>query len=253
MIRQCFLANTGIHFHTALLPNVGIDPNSLYPIVRDRPAALTPKDVVSDEEYAQLQAQAPAATPITASPMPLPMTPAIAVSTELRPPGIHDRQNSAQTLVNDSPALTPAKETPPSPLPLALPFMLPPTLGKTTKTRLTTLASGALSEEEEDLADLLCPLYDQLSLAPGWWVLEVLPMTQRFQAKDDTWVEEVTVNLGHGRIVPFRGKSQKVKFHRSVQIREKAGDEWVEWADKKKRAYKPVASWKPELEIEYVA
>ena len=228
MIRQCFLANTGIRFHTQLLPNVGIDPASLYPIVAERPPALTPEDIVSDEEYAQLQAQATAA----------------ATSSPSAPEPLHDREISAQTLV-DSPAATPAKETPSTPLPLVL--------RKTTQTRLTTLAAGSLSEEEEDLADLLCPIYDQLSIAPGWWVLEVLPMTQRFQAKDNHWIEELSVNLGRGRVVPFRPRDGPVKFHRSIKIREDAEDGLVQWVDKRKRKYKPVATWNEGLQIEYVA
>ena len=39
MIRQCFLANTGIRFHAELLRSVGLDPASLYPVVRARPEA----------------------------------------------------------------------------------------------------------------------------------------------------------------------------------------------------------------------
>jgi hypothetical protein len=42
-------------------------------------------------------------------------------------------------------------------------------------------------EEQEELKDALSPLYDQLALAKGWWVLEVLPMKRRYQKVDDTW------------------------------------------------------------------
>lgn len=239
MIRQCFLANTGIRFHTQLLPNVGLDPASLYPVVAERPPALTPADIVSDEEYARLQADA-AAQAATSSTLSVPT----ATSSALAAPSmLHNRQDSTRTLVDESPAATPAKESAPS---------LPLTLRKTTQTRLTTLPTGALSEEEEDLADLLCPIYDQLSLAPGWWVLEVLPMTQRFQAKDNHWIEELAVNLGRGRVVPHR-ENAVVKFHRSVRIREDAPIGAVRWVDEKKRGYKPVATWNEGLQIEYVA
>lgn len=44
-----------------------------------------------------------------------------------------------------------------------------------------------VSEEEEDLADALCPIYDQLKYAPWWWILEALPQTLRHQNDDDTW------------------------------------------------------------------
>jgi hypothetical protein len=40
MIRQCFLANTGIMFHKDTLPKVGLDPNTLYPHVLPRPPAI---------------------------------------------------------------------------------------------------------------------------------------------------------------------------------------------------------------------
>ena len=58
-------------------------------------------------------------------------------------------------------------------------------------------ASGAkrLTEEEEDLADALSPIYDQLALAKYWWSLEVFPMRHRMQMDDDTWVSEVTYVL----------------------------------------------------------
>ena len=58
-------------------------------------------------------------------------------------------------------------------------------------------APGAdrLTEEEEDLADALSPIFDQLSLKKGWWPLEVIPMRHRMQKEDDKWVTEVTYVL----------------------------------------------------------
>jgi hypothetical protein len=44
-----------------------------------------------------------------------------------------------------------------------------------------------LNEEEEDLADALSPINDQLSLSPIWWLLEVLPMREKYLRKDGTW------------------------------------------------------------------
>lgn len=40
MIRQCFVTNTGIMFHTDGLRAVGLDPGALYPSVLPRPDAL---------------------------------------------------------------------------------------------------------------------------------------------------------------------------------------------------------------------
>lgn len=48
------------------------------------------------------------------------------------------------------------------------------------------------SEEEEDMRDALCPIYDQLRLAPYWWVLELLPLKLRVQRDDDKWDREWT-------------------------------------------------------------
>ena len=45
-----------------------------------------------------------------------------------------------------------------------------------------------VSEEQEDLADALCPLYDQLSIAHYWWILEVIPQLLHYQRdEDDVW------------------------------------------------------------------
>jgi len=44
------------------------------------------------------------------------------------------------------------------------------------------------SEEDEELMDALSPVYDQLKLKKGWWILEVIPLRLRYQRGDDTWV-----------------------------------------------------------------
>ncbi|KAI1797955.1 hypothetical protein LXA43DRAFT_1088109 [Ganoderma leucocontextum] len=43
MVRECFKANTGIQFKAERLRDIGLDPASLYPIVKDRPSALQPR------------------------------------------------------------------------------------------------------------------------------------------------------------------------------------------------------------------
>ena len=153
MVRQCFLADTGIRFHAAPLRSIGLDPGALYPVVHARPEGLY-----------------------------------------LRPG-------------------------------MSIPD------GATTR----------LSEEEEDLADALCPIFDQLSLQRGWWALEILPLRHRMQLEDDSWISERTyvflvpvlclsalltrmvdrMNLGHGRVI-HNQKSQGVHVHRSVKIRMQA-------------------------------
>lgn len=53
---------------------------------------------------------------------------------------------------------------------------------------VSAVESGViLTEEEEDLADALSPINDQLSLSPVWWLLELLPMRQKCPKRDGTW------------------------------------------------------------------
>ncbi|GJE95087.1 DUF2235 domain-containing protein [Phanerochaete sordida] len=222
MIRQCFLANTGIRFHTELLKNVGLDPAALYPAVKERPESevLHWSDIVSDAEY-------DAAMKAYATELP-----------EIKPqsPPMHERTDSGKTLVDISldgptPVTTPGLSTskpliePVAPTPPTLPA--PPRV--TTLARLRTGERGVLTEAEEDLADAVCPLYDQLALKWGWWALEVLPLTQRYQKANKEWVSEPVVNWGRGRHVPDRtSEGVHVKVHRSVQVRMAARRE-VNW------------------------
>jgi hypothetical protein len=74
------------------------------------------------------------------------------------------------------------------------------------------------SEEQLELQDALAPIYDQLSLAWFWWILELLPFRHRFQLSDNSWTAQLTMNLGRGRHIPQQ-KSQGVRIHRSVKTR----------------------------------
>ncbi|KAI1797998.1 hypothetical protein LXA43DRAFT_978230 [Ganoderma leucocontextum] len=42
MVRECFRANTGIQFDAEELRSIGLDPTSLYPVVKERPSPLQP-------------------------------------------------------------------------------------------------------------------------------------------------------------------------------------------------------------------
>nr|GAT46931.1 predicted protein [Mycena chlorophos] len=74
------------------------------------------------------------------------------------------------------------------------------------------------TEEEHDLLDTLSPVYDQLSLAWFWWVLEILPLKQRYQRGDNQWVTTIWANLGRARFIPKQVQNG-VKVHRSVKVR----------------------------------
>ncbi|KAF7364563.1 hypothetical protein MVEN_00325300 [Mycena venus] len=95
-------------------------------------------------------------------------------------------------------------------------------------------------EEEEDLKDALSPMYDQLTLSPFWWILEVIPFTFRYQQKpDNKWITKFRPNLGRARKIPHQKgpdgnpvphdhpdhkPPMNLKVHRTVEVRRKARD-----------------------------
>ena len=54
-----------------------------------------------------------------------------------------------------------------------------------TEATLTDEASTFQSEEDEELADSISPIYDQLKLSRAWWILEILPMRHHAQDRKD--------------------------------------------------------------------
>jgi hypothetical protein len=55
-----------------------------------------------------------------------------------------------------------------------------------------------VNEEEEDFADALCPMYDQLKLAKFWWILEWCPMKIQYQdSKTNKIVRKLTYVDSH--------------------------------------------------------
>ncbi|KAF8660902.1 hypothetical protein AX16_001530 [Volvariella volvacea WC 439] len=103
------------------------------------------------------------------------------------------------------------------------------------KSKHPTLHVG--SEEEEELKDALSPIYDQLTLAKIWWVLEVLPLPFKYQRDDDIWEFKIAMNLARPRIIP-RQEMQGVLVHRSVKTRME-----VEYLSRPGTKYSPVAKW----------
>ena len=128
MIRQCFLANTGIMFHRSMFKQIGMDPNLLYPHVEQRPP------------------------PIYQTPPPR------------SPPGTPDSVKA---------------------------YSVPPPQIVTDDPTVVAYSDGGtfVSEEQEDVADALCPIYDQLALKWWWWwILEIIPQRRRYQRDgDDQW------------------------------------------------------------------
>ncbi|KAL1716855.1 hypothetical protein EV715DRAFT_254601 [Schizophyllum commune] len=147
MIRQCFLLQTDILFHRDLLPKVGLDPETLWPVVR-------PKDEVKVK-------------PMETS-----------------------SSSSSSASARDKAAF--------------------------------------LGEEEEDRRDALSPVYDQLSLKPHWWFLELIPAKVRYKLADNaTWLQKLLSfrwHLGQGRVIPKRQKKHGIHIHKSVKTRMEAAE-----------------------------
>ncbi|KAJ7704774.1 hypothetical protein B0H17DRAFT_1038540 [Mycena rosella] len=91
------------------------------------------------------------------------------------------------------------------------------------------------TEEEMELQDALCPVYDQLRLAWFWWILEFLPLKQRYQQGNNAWVTYFGWNMGRGRFIP-KQKTNGIRVHRSVKARLEARTESGE-------QYKPKAAF----------
>uniref|UniRef100_A0A0W0G4G1 T6SS Phospholipase effector Tle1-like catalytic domain-containing protein n=1 Tax=Moniliophthora roreri TaxID=221103 RepID=A0A0W0G4G1_MONRR len=95
-------------------------------------------------------------------------------------------------------------------------------------------------EQERELADLLSPIHDPLSMKPLWWILEIVPLFQRTGGS-------LGINWGRGRVIPEPRPDERVLVHRSVQFR-------MEAADRRGTRYEPKAeNWKQLAEnIEWV-
>ena len=103
------------------------------------------------------------------------------------------------------------------------------------------LPAPLMTEEEHEVHDALAPIYDQLSLKPFWWILEIIPVRQHIQHSDNTWERGYKCNMGSGRRIP-KQKKGVVKIHRSVKMRMEA-----HYPDGKK--YKPKASFEKALNL----
>ena len=103
-----------------------------------------------------------------------------------------------------------------------------------------------LGEEEEDRRDALSPVYDQLSLKPHWWFLELIPAKVRYVLADNaTWLQKLLcvssrllarcrelitdegrrsyrLHLGQGRVIPNRQKKHGIYVHKTVKTRMEA-------------------------------
>ena len=100
------------------------------------------------------------------------------------------------------------------------PFIQDPPKKIQTPEELAMISSQQLSQTEEqiELLDALAPIYDQLALGWGWWLLEIFPIKYRYQTSDNKWHTSYRWNLGSGRYIPSQS-SKGVRVHRSVKTR----------------------------------
>lgn len=238
MIRECFRTNTGIRFHAELLKEVGLDPCTLWPGHRSSvdealkhtpklppftpspiisldpptPQARTEEDVERNvlDAMSALRAHNNAATTSTTTnicadtstyagaegaPRPASHTRHISASTMRTCVGTVAGAGSGKGVLHDEPAEIP------------------------------------VNEEEEERQDAMCPIYDQLSLAPWWWILEVFPVEQGTVLSGGKPKKRSAANFGGGRRVP--PETERFYVHKSVKYR----------MEQHPAGYKPKAEW----------
>ncbi|KAJ3983508.1 hypothetical protein F5890DRAFT_1522779 [Lentinula detonsa] len=185
MVRECFKANTGMMFNSQRLKSIGLDPSTLYPFVTPRLQPLSGENHTIE--------------PVPRKKNKLTVWRRVLSGTRKLIPG-RDSESTVDSTTLGANSMKDAKQN------------------ENEKTRI-------LSEEEEDLMDVLSPKYDQLKISPLWWILEVIPMQFRYQRKCDDWVSYFGFNMARPRHIPEQS-SDGVCIHRSVQMRmeaEKAG------------------------------
>jgi hypothetical protein len=160
MIRQTFLAGTGIQFHRSLLPTIGMDPAHLYPFVLERKPAVHPTPQLVEE--ANTRAKVDAKTKRHDDGTLVKKSEQDHRKASKRPHKAHRTRTQEGT--GDS--LRDVINADYGPIHMDMP------------------------EEEEDIRDALSPIFDELVLSRGWWVLEAIPLTQNVQNEDKTYVKK---------------------------------------------------------------
>lgn len=163
MIRQCFATDSGIQFQAEKLHEIGLDPDSLYPYCKERPPAhevpFPPPEPNADPKNKKKGKK------------------------NNGPMREGDRGGAEADVEDDELAFFSEEEDD-----------LLSLLGSDDEEEEDpwgpeswVMERHRKTEEEEELLDALCPMYDQLELSPGWWVLECVPINQRVQRPDGTW------------------------------------------------------------------
>ena len=158
--------------------------------------------------------------------------------------GIMFMSDGLRKLGLDPASLYPDVLSRPPPLPVTQARIqgIPRTPPKNHYAEVDDLVKVYKSEEEHELLDAMSPVYDQLAMAKFWWILELIPMKQKYQRSSSTnWEKIYSMNMGRGRVIPGQ-KRRKIKIHRSVKMRMD-----TEHEDGSK--YEPRASFKTALSL----
>ncbi|CAE6439286.1 unnamed protein product [Rhizoctonia solani] len=233
MVRQCFKCNTGIMFHSNLLEDIGISPESLWPKVLPRPPPIMslediPKSVPSTPPLTERHSE-----PVLPaySRLPLPDS-----SNDPKFNADHPGYKNAANLDISDPRHPNAKKYTPynsitdrehtqlsRKVDPEEPYV--PLFGRRLGHELRDFGPDSrvprepfINEEVEDLKDSLSPIYDQLTLNWWWWILEVIPIKQVWRKKDRSWRRFFAINFGGPRVIKNQ-KRNGVNVHRTVQIR----------------------------------
>ncbi|QRW07790.1 choline transport protein [Ceratobasidium sp. AG-Ba] len=229
MVRQCFKCDTGIMFHTNMLEDIGLSPETLWPKVLPRPPPI--------RSFNDLPAASPPAPPL------------ISRNSEPHPPAYSTLEsqtndpkfNSGHPGYKDASKLDLNDPRNPN-APKYQPYS---TVTDREHTQLSRRVNPYepyipftrfghdirdygyaareprepfISEEVEDFKDALSPIYDQLSLNWWWWILEIIPVKQVWRKKEKSWRRFFSINFGGPRVIKNQ-KRNGVKVHRTVQIR----------------------------------
>lgn len=179
MIRECFETNSGVQFEAECLHRIGMDPRTLYPRVLRRPDALPLSSIVLPHH-----------------------------------PGHPDEGKKLKKAMEvrvicgtcpDEPARPLAREESEG------------TIIDTATDRDHELGVFA-QEEHEELHDALQPMFDQLKISRGWWILEILPLIHRIRKRDGEHVKVLSINGGRPRHVAQQSETG-INVHRSVRLR----------------------------------
>ncbi|KAL5518743.1 hypothetical protein ACEPAH_426 [Sanghuangporus vaninii] len=231
MIRECFRTKTGIIFDKDMLKkNIGLDTDKLHPIVQERPPR---KPAPSGSRIAKAEQQTSTFVEFFTVIGGLIAIPLTLIARIIAFPIKHFWlllkftrlgklvRNTGKSAWKKLKGLFSSAKASMSPTP--------------------AVSSGVeesdfKSEEDEELADALSPIYDQLQLAWFWWILELIPFRFREQKgkRDDYFVR---ANFGQGRKIYGDAKKNGIKVHRSVKTR-------LEVMDGTKSVYKPHAWFK---------